>query len=72
MSDKIEITCSINGKEYSFPENTSLESFLDSKNIKSTSVVVEFNKEVLPRGTYEDVMLKDGDSVEIVQLIGGG
>jgi thiamine biosynthesis protein ThiS len=72
MADTKEITCSINGKEYKFPEGTSLESFLESRNIKSTSVVVEYNKDVLPRGTYEELILADGDSVEIVQLIGGG
>jgi thiamine biosynthesis protein ThiS len=27
---------------------------------------------VIPRDTYEGVLLRDGDSVEVVRMVGGG
>lgn len=71
MNDKDTITCTINGKEYTFPQGTTLMKFLEEKTIHPKSVVVEYNGEVLPKGEYE-FELADGDTLEVVQVIGGG
>jgi thiamine biosynthesis protein ThiS len=35
-------------------------------------VAVERNLEIVPRSTLADVMLADGDQLEIVHFVGGG
>ncbi|MBR1592161.1 MAG: sulfur carrier protein ThiS [Ruminococcus sp.] len=36
------------------------------------SVAVELNENILPKTKYSDVVLNDGDIVEIVRFVGGG
>jgi len=35
-------------------------------------IAVERNLEVVPKSTYEDVILSEGDKIEIIHFIGGG
>jgi thiamine biosynthesis protein ThiS len=35
-------------------------------------VVVEHNGEIVPRDRYPDIILLDGDNLEIVQMMAGG
>ena len=35
-------------------------------------VAVEVNKDLVPRKTFDDAPLHDGDNVEIVTFVGGG
>lgn len=39
---------------------------------KQQHVAVELNMEVVPRRAHADVRLAEGDSVELVTLVGGG
>jgi len=72
MSDKNEITCRINGKDETLPDGTTLTGFLEMKSVPAKAVVIEYNRSVLPRGEYDGITLSDGDTLEIVQVIGGG
>ena len=36
------------------------------------AVAVEVNREVVPKRLHGDTALKDGDTVELVTLVGGG
>ncbi len=40
--------------------------------IDARRVAVEHNLSVLKRQTFEQVMVRDGDEVEIVNFVGGG
>ena len=35
-------------------------------------VAVELNLDILPKAQYDDTNLNDGDTLEIVQFVGGG
>jgi sulfur carrier protein len=35
-------------------------------------VAVELNLEVIPRARHAETILKDGDKIELVTLVGGG
>ena len=35
-------------------------------------VVVELNRDILERDSYEDVPVRDGDTIELVHFVGGG
>ena len=65
----------INGEERSF--ETSATSFtlaflIESLAMKSDRVAVELNREIAPRDSWSQTILKDGDRLEIVHFVGGG
>ena len=35
-------------------------------------IAVERNGEIVPKAAYADIVLADGDSIEIVSFVGGG
>lgn len=46
--------------------------YLNSNGYNVNRVVVEKNLEVVPRDNMNNVLLEDGDSIEIIQFVGGG
>lgn len=50
----------------------SILSYLKSAGYSPQTVVVEINLEIIPRDALDSVLLKDGDSVEILRFVGGG
>ena len=68
MSMKI----SINGEEEDLNNGMSIGALLVEREIRREVVVVELNGNILKREDYDSVLLKDGDSVELVYYMGGG
>lgn len=62
----------VNGKEYTLTSKMTLRAFLAQEGYDESRIVVERNLEIVPKGTYGEVMLLDGDSLEIVHFVGGG
>ena len=62
----------VNGKLTGYREGQSLISFLEDKNLELKKIVVEYNKEILSRENWEETVLKDNDSLEIISFVGGG
>ncbi|HAB93716.1 MAG TPA: thiamine biosynthesis protein ThiS [Lachnospiraceae bacterium] len=50
----------------------SVLSYLKSAGYDPLRVVVEKNLEIVPRDAMDQVLLEDGDSVEILRFVGGG
>lgn len=48
------------------------EKLLEELGYSTQRVAVELNMEILPKAEYGTVVLKDGDSLEIVRFVGGG
>jgi sulfur carrier protein len=61
-----------NGKPRETDENTTLATLLDQLNLASRNVAVEVNLEVVPRAEHGDYVLRKGDQLEVVTLVGGG
>ncbi|HKY07876.1 MAG TPA: sulfur carrier protein ThiS [Candidatus Binatia bacterium] len=49
-----------------------LAALLDQLQIRPARVVIERNREIVPRDAYGAVSLVEGDSLEIVHFVGGG
>ncbi|MCH4166158.1 MAG: sulfur carrier protein ThiS [Megasphaera sp.] len=49
-----------------------LRDYLTSEGYHNGHIAIELNGTVVPRTTYGDVTLTDGDTMEIVQFVGGG
>jgi thiazole synthase len=62
----------INGEERAFAAPMSVEALLKELGIDPRKVAVERNLEIVPKSTYDDVMVHEGDRLEVVHFIGGG
>ena len=62
----------VNGEEKEIPEGLTVEGLLNKLNIGKERVAVELNLDIVPKNSFADVVLKDGDRVEIVSFVGGG
>src|ERR1051326_2207090 len=62
----------VNGKHVDLDEPMTIAEFLAKKNLHAKIVVVERNREIVPRERYGDVVLGGGDELEIVQMMAGG
>ncbi len=63
----------VNGDQHEFEANTNLQQLLDTLTLgKKGRIAIEINGEIVPRSSFQKQILRSGDSVEIVQAIGGG
>jgi len=62
----------INGEEREFAQGLSVAQLLQELGIRPGRVVIELNRDVLPRDRHDVTVLKEGDKVEIVHFVGGG
>ncbi len=62
----------VNGREVELPRPTGLSDYLRGLGVDPRAIAVEHNGEILQRNVYEACLLRDGDVVEIVRMVGGG
>ena len=62
----------LNGDEREIAGVSSVADLVATLGLDSRKVAVERNLEIVPRSTYADTALADGDRIEIVTFIGGG
>ncbi len=53
-------------------EGKTLAEYLKTTEYEPQRIAVERNGEIVPKSKYDDTLLKDGDTVEIVSFVGGG
>jgi thiamine biosynthesis protein ThiS len=66
------ISVTVNGEAQQLDEGMTVELLLTRLGVKRSYLAVERNQEIVPRTSYEQTVLADGDSIEIVTLVGGG
>ncbi len=62
----------VNGKRVELDGPTLLTDYLARLGADPRSVAVEHNGEIVERAGYATLMLREGDRVEIVRMVGGG
>jgi thiamine biosynthesis protein ThiS len=62
----------LNGKESDVTEFFSLQDLVQSRGLKKNMVIIELNGEIIRREQWDRTRLKSNDSLEIIQIIGGG
>lgn len=66
------IAITINGEPRRVAAGLSVAGLVAELGLNPKKVAVERNLEIVPRSTHVDVMLADGDQLEIVHFVGGG
>ncbi|WP_457600515.1 sulfur carrier protein ThiS [Hydrogenivirga sp.] len=64
----------VNGEEKEFERELTVMELLEESGVKfrEVGIAVAINEEVVPKSEYKTRKVKEGDRVEIVQLVGGG
>ena len=66
------INLMVNGKTREVEEATNLEAYLIAFGLDLKFVAVGYNGEVIKKEAFAQVVLQNGDSLEIVRPVGGG
>lgn len=61
----------INGELFDIA-GKSVSEYLETTSYDINRIAVERNGNIVPKAQYSGVILKDGDSVEVVSFVGGG
>ncbi|AXB75259.1 sulfur carrier protein ThiS [Novosphingobium sp. P6W] len=70
MADELLLT--VNGEPRRVAPGSSIADLVTGLGLDPAKVAVERNAEIAPRSTLADVILADGDVLEIVHFVGGG
>ena len=68
----IAMRVKINGEDREIDDGVTLTALLESLQIRPGRVVVERNRDIVPRDSYSATLINDGDKLEIVHFVGGG
>lgn len=66
------LSIEVNGKDREVTAGRTVAGLLEDLELDGRLVVVELNRQIIRRTEIEDVVLQDGDRVEIVHFVGGG
>lgn len=66
------ITVTINGKQQTLAGPTTIAAYVETLPVNQRHLAVAKNGEVVPRDQWLDTLIEDGDSLEIVRMVGGG
>jgi len=67
-----ELTLTLNGEPRRAPAGSSIADFVELLGFNRAKVAVERNGDIVPRATLGDVLLVEGDVLEVVHFVGGG
>lgn len=62
----------VNGETREAPDQATLADLLASLGIDGRRVAVECNRKIAPKSLWSQIVLAEGDQLEIVQFVGGG
>lgn len=68
----MNLSIHVNGEQRTVSGSLSIWAFLDELELNPKKVAVERNREIVSKSLFKDVVLEDGDVLEIVHFIGGG
>ena len=66
------MTVLLNGQSQTLDANSTVADVLERLGRKPLGLAVEINREVIPRSRHADTIVKEGDRIEIVHMVGGG
>jgi thiazole synthase len=66
------VTITLNGERFELDSPMSVLALLTQLDIDPRRVAIEHNLNIIKRQTYSDVVIGEGDRVEIVNFVGGG
>ena len=67
-----KINFTVNGKTVEIEEGSTLTDFIREKKVTGTMFAIEKNLEIINKDCYDKEVIKSGDVIELVGIVGGG
>ena len=62
----------VNGEPVEIPEATSVRALIEQHGLAKAACAAEVNRALVPRRDQDSRILREGDQIELVALVGGG
>jgi sulfur carrier protein len=62
----------VNGKSIDLPDGASVRGLIEHLGLGNAACAVEVNKALVRKAAHEQHTLREGDTIEVVTLVGGG
>lgn len=62
----------INGKEHEWKGHLTVQEILDMKKYTFPKIIVKVNGKLIPKQEYANVLINDGDEIQVIHLLAGG
>jgi thiamine biosynthesis protein ThiS len=72
MNNNETVSVTINGDVRAVRHGMSVTDLLESLGLHPRLIVVEYNRDILPRERYAETPVHPGDNFELVHFVGGG
>lgn len=72
VSNDAVIAVALNGQTQTLPQASTLGDIVASLGLPERGVAIEVSGAIVPRSRWQDTILKEGDSIEVVHMVGGG
>ncbi len=66
------MNCTVNGQPRQLPDNTTVEGLIEILGLAGSICAAEVDKKIVPKRERSETTLTDGQTIEIVTLVGGG
>ncbi len=66
------VTITLNGEPHEIERPMSVVELLTTLEIDPRRVAVEHNRSIIKRQTFSDIIVGEGDLIEVVNFVGGG
>ncbi|MGJ5713162.1 sulfur carrier protein ThiS [Staphylococcus auricularis] len=64
--------CTINGDEFTFDHELSVDDIITHLELDGQRIIVEHNKDLIKKDQFDQRIVKDADTLELLELVGGG
>lgn len=61
-----------NGNVETIAQNATIASFIAQKALNPATIIVEHNYDLVKKESWENIILKEDDRLEILRFVGGG
>ena len=68
----MDVSLLVNDRPHTLSAPATVAALLADLGLDRRKIAVERNAEIVPRSTYDQALLAEGDRLEIVHFIGGG
>ncbi len=66
------MTITVNGEVFNIESGWTIARLISHFDLPKKKLAIERNLEIVPRSAYDNLVIKEGDCLEIVHFIGGG
>lgn len=70
--ERVSVVITLNGEKINVKEGMTIAELIKEKQFRINLVAVEYNGQIPSKSELDKIVLKDGDTIEVVAFMGGG